>query len=315
MNTDKKDIFQRVTDVIVKAIEDGAGSYRMPWRTSGGFANSPINAVSKRPYRGINILVLWARAQEKGYKSGTWATYKQWQELGAQVRKGEKSANVVFWKFFDRESETQDSSGENEPSPRKIPMARDYWVFNAEQVEGYTIAEEPKASLKDRIESAEGFFGNLGIEVQPGGNRAFYRVETDSIHMPAFEAFLEPLYFYSVLSHESTHWTAAAHRLNRDLSGRFGSESYAAEELVAELGAAFLCGTLGLPSDPREDHAPYIASWLNVLKNDKRAIFTAAAKAQEAVDWMINKSPSEQETTLAVSSSKQANVPALYLVP
>jgi antirestriction protein ArdC len=289
MNTEKKDIFQRITDQIVNAIEAGAGSYRMPWKTSGRFPMSPINADSRRPYRGINVLVLWGTAQEKGYTSGTWATYKQWQELGAQVRKGEKSANVVFWKFFDRDGESEDHSGENETSARRIPTARDYFVFNAELVDGSAAPEQPKVSREERIESAEKFFPDLGIEVKPGGNRAFYRPETDSVHMPAFDAFKEPLFYYSVLSHESTHWSGAPHRANRDLTGRFGSESYAAEELVAELGAAFLCATLGLPSDPRQDHAPYIASWLKVLKNDKRAIFTAAAKAQQALDWMIQK--------------------------
>ena len=284
MNTEKKDIFQRVTDAIVKAIEEGAGSYRMPWRTSGGFPSSPINAVSKRPYRGMNVLVLWASAQEKGYKSGTWATYKQWQELGAQVRKDEKSTNVVFWKFFDREEAADNST--DETTNRRIPMARDYWVFNAEQVEGYTKAEEPKQTREERIVSADAFFRAVGIEVKPGGNRAYYDQEADSVYMPAFEAFKEPLFYYSVLSHEATHYSGAKHRLDRDLSGRFGSESYAMEELIAELGAALLCAELGLPTDPRKDHAPYISSWLKVLKNDKRAIFTAAAKAQEAVDWM-----------------------------
>jgi antirestriction protein ArdC len=167
MNTEKKDIFQRVTDQIVKAIEDGAGSYRMPWKTSGGFPNSPINAVSKRAYRGINVVVLWATSQERGYKSGTWATYKQWQELGAQVRKGEKSANVVFWKFFDRAGETEDNSGEHETSVRRIPMARDYWVFNAEQVDGFQ-APEVKVSRAERIEHAEEFFRLLAVNVLPG---------------------------------------------------------------------------------------------------------------------------------------------------
>src|SRR3954464_1694211 len=127
--TEKKDIFQRVTDQIVSAIETGTESYRMPWRTSGGFPYSPINAVSKRPYRGINILMLWAIAQERGYQSGTWATFKQWQELGAQVRKGEKSAHVVFWKFFDKE---QPAEGNSSTAKRqRIPMAKDYWIFNA----------------------------------------------------------------------------------------------------------------------------------------------------------------------------------------
>jgi antirestriction protein ArdC len=294
-NTEKKDIFQRVTDMIVQAIEEGAGSYRMPWRTSGGFPNSPVNAVSKRPYRGVNILVLWATAQEKGYKSGTWATYKQWQELGAQVRKGEKSANVVFWKFFDSSEEKQEGAEAGETKLRKIPMARDYWVFNAEQVEGYAEAAETKPSREDRIESAEAFFHAVGIDVKPGGNRAFYSPDTDTVHMPEFEAFKEPLFYYSVLAHETTHYSGAAHRLNRDLSGRFGSESYAMEELVAELGSAFLCSELGLPTDPREDHAPYIASWLKVLKGDKRAIFTATAKAQAAVDWMNKRVSPELE--------------------
>lgn len=292
MNTEKRDIYQQVTEIIVKAIEDGAASYRMPWRTSGGFPYSPINAVSKKAYRGVNVLLLWAMAQNAGYKSGLWATYKQWQELGAQVRKGEKSSHVVFWKFFDKD---EDEGSSKEGKSRKIPMARDYSVFNAEQVDGFAPIAEAKLTREERIESADAFFKGLGVEVQPGGNRAYYEVLTDSVHMPEFQAFKEPLFYYSVLSHETTHWSGATSRLNRDLSGRFGTEGYAVEELVAELGAAFLCAELGLPTDPRQDHAPYIASWLKVLKNDKRAIFTAAAKAQEAVDWLTKRNQTEEE--------------------
>jgi antirestriction protein ArdC len=290
MSNEKRDTFQRVTDQIVKAIEEGAGSYRMPWRTSGGFPSSPINAVTKRPYRGINVLILWALSQEKGYKTGTWATYKQWQDLGGQVRKGEKSANVVFWKFFDRE---QESENDEEGTSKRIPMARDYWVFNADQVEGYRKAEEIPFSKEARIEQAEEFFRAVGVTIKDGANEAFYRGSEDAVFMPRFSAFKEALYYYSVLSHETCHWTGAPHRLNRDLTNRFGSEGYAMEELVAELGAAFLCAALGLPSDPRKDHAPYINSWLKALKNDKRAIFTAAAKAQEAVDWLNKKASPE----------------------
>jgi len=282
--TERKDIFQRVTDQIVEAIEAGTETFKLPWRTSGGLPYSPINAVSKRPYRGINIVILWAIAQQRGYTSGTWATFKQWQEMGAQVRKGEKSAHVVFWKFFDRDQPT-DNEGETGKAG-KIPMAKDYWIFNADQVDGYKKSEEQPVSRAERIENAESFFQALGVAAQPGGNRAYYCHDTDAVYMPAFEAFKEPLFYYSVLSHETTHWTGAPHRLNRDLAGRFHTDSYAMEELVAELGAAFLCSELGLPTDPRQDHAPYIASWLKVLKNDKRAIFTAAAKAQEAVYWM-----------------------------
>lgn len=283
MNTERTDIYQRVTDLIVKAIEAGAEGYKMPWRTTGGFPHSPINAASKKPYRGVNVLVLWATAQEKGYKSGRWATYKQWQELGAQVRTGEKSTSIVFWKFLDRDEVEADT---DERKPRAIPVARDYAVFSAEQVDGFTPPAETPASRAERIEHAEEFFRALGVTAKDGGNQAYYSAKMDSIHMPPIEAFKEPLFYYSVLSHETTHWTGAETRLNRDLAGRFGSESYAFEELVAELGAAFLCCSLGLPTDPRTDHAPYISSWLRVLKSDKRAIFTAAAKAQEAVDWM-----------------------------
>jgi antirestriction protein ArdC len=235
----------------------------MPWRTTGGFPHSPINAVSKRPYRGINILVLWATAQEKGFKSGTWATYKRVAGARSQVRKGEKSANVVFWKFFDGAGETQDDTGESETSARRIPMARDYWVFNSDQVEGYRKVEEiPFSKEESASEQAEEFFRSLDVKIQDGGNRAFYRPEDDIVFMPPFTAFKEVMFYYSVLSHETTHWSGAPQRLNRDLSNRFGSEGYAMEELVAELGAAFLCSELGLPSDPRTDHAPYISSWL-----------------------------------------------------
>lgn len=290
MNTEKRDTFQRVTDEIVSAIEAGAGSYRMPWNTSGGFIHSPINAVSRKAYRGINVLILWATAQRKGYQSGTWATYKQWQEMGAQVRKGEKSANVVFWKFFNVEDATAEPEGDH--TSKRIPMARDYWVFNADQVEGYEKPEEKKPTHAERISQAEEFFHSLQIDLRPGGNRAYYDPNIDAVYMPAFEAFKEPLFYYSVLSHETTHWSGAEKRLNRDMKGRFGTESYAMEELVAELGAAFLCAELSLPTSPREDHAPYISSWLTALKNDKRAIFTAAAKAQEAVDWMMRRTSS-----------------------
>lgn len=291
MKTEKTDIYNRVTDLIISAIEAGAGSYKMPWKTTGRLIASPINAVSKRPYRGINIVILWATAQARGYSSGTWATFKQWEQLGAHVRKGEKSANVVFWKFFDA---LKPEEGEDKTSSR-IPMARDYWVFNAGQVEGYCEPQEISFSEGERIEQAEEFFRSVGVTIKDGGNRAYYNLDEDAVFMPSFEQFKNPLSYYSVLSHEATHWSGAPARLNRDLGKRFGSESYAMEELVAELGAAFLCSELSLPTDPRTDHAPYVASWLKALRNDKRAIFTAAAKAQEAVDWMNKRMMPEVE--------------------
>jgi antirestriction protein ArdC len=205
MSSDKKDIYQNVTDQIVKAIEEGTESFEMPWRRTGGFPKLPVNGATKRPYRGINILILWALAIEKGYGSECWATYKQWQEQGRQVRKGEKSATVIFWKPFDVK---EDSKSEVESAKRGL-VARSYWLFNAEQLDGYEKPQEIPCSRSERIEHAEEFFRSLGVEIKAGGNEAFYRQADDAVFMPAFEAFREPLFYYSVLSHETTHNAAS----------------------------------------------------------------------------------------------------------
>jgi len=288
MTTEKRDIYQEVTNAIVEAIEAGTAKFQMPWKTSAGFPFSPINAISKKPYRGINTLILWASAEKHQYASGLWGTFKQWQELGAQVKKGEKATRIVFWKFFEIEEE--------EESTRRIPMARDYAVFNVAQVEGFEVPASFSESPAERITEIDAFFAHQGIEPKLGGNAAYYDPRADQVYMPPFQAFKTPLHYYAVLSHEATHWTGAAHRLNRDLTNRFGSEAYAMEELIAELGSAFLSAELGLPSDPRTQNAPYVASWLKALKNDKRAIFTAAAKAQEAADFLSGRrAPEEAE--------------------
>ena len=153
-------------------------------------------------------------------------------------------------------------------------------------MDGYTPPKLTELSAADRIERSDGFFEALGADIRHGGERACYSPNTDQIQMPLFEVFKDPATYYAVLAHEATHWTGAKHRLNRQFGERFHGEAYAVEELVAELGAAFLCAELGLASEPRPDHAAYVASWIKVLKNDKRAIFTAASRAQEAVDWM-----------------------------
>ncbi len=287
-DTARGDIYSRITDRIIAAIETGAGDWRMPWHTDGSAQARPVNVASGKAYRGINTLALWVAGQAMAYRSATWGTYKQWQELGAQVKRGEKAAPVVFWKVND--SDTDDAQEDGEGNARRRIVARGYCVFNADQVEGWTPpAEVPAPSGLDdgqRIAQVEAFFRNLGATITEDGSRAFYRPATDSIHMPPFAAFTDPVSFYATLAHEATHWTGHKSRCDRDLRGRFGSESYAAEELVAELGAAFLCADLALASEPRPDHAAYVASWLKVLKADSRAIFTAAAKAQQATDWM-----------------------------
>lgn len=284
MNQQTPDIYEKVTGQILEAMERGAGSYRMPWHVTGVEGFAPVNVVSKRPYRGINVLLLWLLAEQHGFSSGEWATYDQWKELGAQVRKGEKAALVVFWKISERKGEEPDS-GEETANMRSI-LARGYHVFNAAQVEGYSPEPAPELPDSQRIESAERFFAQLGVTVEHGGNSACYSPQEDVIHMPPFSCFRDAASYYSVLGHEHVHATGAKHRLDRDLKPRFAEESYAMEELVAELGAAFLCSALGLANEPRQEHAAYLASWLMVLRQDERAIFTAASQAQKAVDWM-----------------------------
>jgi antirestriction protein ArdC len=284
MNQQTPDIYERVTQQIIEAMERGAGSYRMPWHVTGAKSFAPMNVASKRPYRGINVLLLWLMAESHGYTSGEWATYNQWKALGAQVKKGEKSALIVFWKISERNSEEREDQAE--PASNRTILARGYHVFNSAQVDGYSPKPARVLPESERIESAERFFARLGFTIKHGGNRACYSPAEDVIHMPPFSCFRDAVAFYSVLGHEAVHASGAAHRLNRDLMPRFAEESYAMEELVAELGAAFLCSALGLANEPRQEHAAYLSSWLKVLRQDKRAIFTAASKAQKAVDWM-----------------------------
>ena len=296
--TEKRDVYGTVTAQIINAIEQGVGNWRMPWHTSGRYAFSPINVTSKKPYRGINTVCLWAAAEAKGYEAGEWGTYKQWQDRGGQVRKGEKSTLIVFWKFANDSAESQDD-GEHSASGSRLLFTRGYSVFNSAQVDGYSPTVEPDMPMPDRIERAEAFFQGIGATVRHGGNRAYYAPDSDHIQMPPFQAFRENVAYYSTLAHESTHWTANPHRCDRQLGKRFGDNAYAAEELIAELGAAFTCAHLGLSTEPRADHAQYINSWLKVLKADKRAIFTAASKAQQACDWLVKQAESANKGVAA----------------
>ena len=290
MATGKQDVYARVTSEIVAAIEKGVGSWKMPWHTTGD-SFSPINVASRKPYRGINTLCLWAAAAAKGYESGEWGTYRQWQDQCAQVRKGEKSTTVVFWKFANGKAESQEDGDEHTATTgtSRLLFVRAYPVFNAGQVDGHTAKVQPAVPILDRIDSADAFFRRIGATVRHGGNRAYYSPDSDHIQMPLFQAFDANLGYYSTLAHEHTHWTAQAERCDRQLGKRFGDNAYAAEELIAELGAAFTCAHLGLSTEARSDHAQYIQSWLKVLKADRRAIFTASSKAQQAADFLIER--------------------------
>ena len=228
-----RDVYARVTDQIINAIEQGVSSnWRMPWHTSGRYAFSPINVTSRKPYRGINTVCLWAAAEAKGYECGEWGTYQQWHERKAQVRKGEKATSVVFWKFADDADESQEGADHPHCASRLL-FARAYSVFNAAQVDGYTAKGKAEPSMLERIQHAEAFFSALGANLKHGGNRAYYSPDTDHIQMPPSAAFIENVRYYSTLAHEHMHWTTAKpERCDRQFGKRFGDTAYAAEELI-----------------------------------------------------------------------------------
>lgn len=286
------DVHQEITNRIADAIET-AGAFQLPWiRRSGGAYARPVNIASKNPYNGVNVVSRWVPALAADYPSNIWGTYRQWQEKGCQVRKGETSSLIVFYKAFEVE-EIDEQTGETETGQRRV--ARASRVFNAAQVDGFEIEPEdlPDTLGFDPIERAEAFATATGAVVEEHGDQACYIPAQDIIRMPERRRFTgtdttSPAEaFYATLNHELIHWSGASKRLDRDLTGRFGDATYAVEELIAELGAAFLCADLGLAPEPREDHARYIKTWLAVLKSDKKAIFAAAAKASQAANWLL----------------------------
>ena len=292
-STKTRDVYQSITDQIIAVIEAGVGTFTMPWHRDTG-TTMPTNALTGSTYNGVNVIALWAAAEHRGFTTGYWATYKQWSLLGGQVRKGEKGSVVVFYKQTNIEVSDTDS-GEREN--KSVLYARSSRVFNVEQVDGW---QAPRPAASDPIKvlvEAERFVMVTSADIRIGGDRAYYRPRTDHIQMPDRDRFTgtetigATASYYATLLHELTHWTGHSGRLDRDLSGRFGHEAYAMEELVAELGAAFLCSDLGITNRPRPDHAAYIGHWLAVLKKDTRAIFTAASKANEARRFLAGLQP------------------------
>jgi antirestriction protein ArdC len=288
MSNERQDVYTRITGKIIADLEQGVRTWMKPWNAgnTAGRITRPLrhNGVA---YSGINILMLWAEAMDKGFAAPIWMTFKQALELKANVRKGEKGSLVVYANSITRTEE--DDKGEE--SEREIHYMKGYTVFNVEQIEGlpehYYGKPEATATLVERISHAEAFFAATKADIRYRGDRAFYSNDGDYIQMPVIEAFRDAESFYATLAHESTHWTKHPSRLDRSFGRKsWGDEGYAREELVAELASAFLCADLGLTPEVRDDHASYIASWLTVLKNDKRAIFSAAAHAQKAVEFL-----------------------------
>lgn len=288
-NNTRISVHDHVTSTIIAAIEAGAGDWQMPWHRSGGGLNRPVNIDTGNRYQGVNIIALWAAGQLNGFASGTWGTYRQWQQNGAQVRKGEKGSVVVFYKELDI-TEADPDTGEAVNGRRLF--ARASRVFNADQVDGFEVPMPEPVDPVQAVAAADHFVQATGANIRHGGGRACYRPSEDIIQMPDKARFLgtetssATESYYATLLHELTHWTGVANRCDRQFGKRFGDDAYAIEELVAELGAAFLCADLGVTLTPRPDHAAYLDNWLKVLKADNRAIFTAAARASEAVAYL-----------------------------
>lgn len=286
------DLYARITDRIISDLERGVRPWVQPWKTThlSGRITRPLRH-NGQPYTGINVLLLWSEAVARGFQSSIWMTFKQARELGAFVRKGETGTTVVFASRFTR----TETGAHGEEIERDLPFLKAYTVFCVDQIEGlpshyYAQSIEPQTPARfDRIANAEAFFANTGVAIRHGGDKAYYAPSLDIVQMPPFDSFRDAASYYATLGHECTHWTAAPHRLDRDLSRyhKYNSER-AREELIADLGACFLGADLGIVPElePRPDHASYIASWLEVLSKEKRFIVSAAAQAQRAVAYL-----------------------------
>lgn len=317
MSSYRFDPHVHITGSIVAMLEKGAGEFELPWHQPAGQIWRPLNVATGKRYSGVNVIALWAAAQERGFTSGTWGTFKQWRETGAQVRRGEKAAFALFY----RPGQPSYAEG-NDDTPEKQRqrfIARATPVFAVEQVEGYQPDLPPKHDPVESVHAAETFIAGTRAAIVHEGHQAFYRPSTDTIHMPPQDAFIGTKScspseaYYATVLHELIHWAGAEHRCNRQLGRRFGLEAYAMEELTAELGAAFLCADLGISSAPRPDHASYLASWLQLLKVDKRAIFTAASQASRGVAFLESLQPAEGVNPALAACAPPAACPAAWL--
>jgi antirestriction protein ArdC len=281
-----RNIHQEIADKIVSMMEKDGVNWVKSW-TGAGTAGRPTNVTTGKRYQGINTVMLMMAAQSTDYPTNIWATYQQWQAKGAQVRKGKHGTGII--KFVELQDETKlDKNGD----PTRFGFLKGYSVFNASQVDGYAIPVAARPSEAEAVLAADLYVAATGAVIHYGCEHAVYSPATDTIRMPDRERFLAgngataTENFYSVLFHELTHWTASKARCDRDLSKRFGSEGYAFEEIIAQLGAAFLGADIGIEAQPSQQHAGYINSWIAAIKKHPNAVVTAASAASKAVDFL-----------------------------
>ncbi len=277
----RRDLYAEVTARIVNALEDGVAPWVRPWRTLGA-SGDLRNAVTSRAYSGINTLLLAIECHEHGFTDPRFLTFKQAKAAGGSVRRGEKGSFVVFWKMLKMEA--KDANGAD--TLKTIPMLRHFHVFNIQQCDGVELDSVTLDELPEpqRDAQCEAFIAGTGAVIRHGGSVACYRPGADDIRLPHARAFVDAGAYYSTAFHELTHWTGPKSRCDRDLSGRFGADAYAVEELVAEMGSAFLCQRFAV--DGALQHPEYVGNWLKVLKGDTRAVFTASSKARKAAEYL-----------------------------
>lgn len=300
----RTNLYDDITNKIVGELEEG----RLPWVQPWGAADTsaplamPCNASSGRRYSGINILILWGAVVEKGFPGQGWLTFRRAQSLGGSVRKGQRGTTVVYADRFVPEDERKRAL-ETGDTAYSVPFLKRFTVFNAAQCDGLpedVAVEIPQAEPGLIEPKVEALIAASGIDFRIGGNRAFYNPAHDFVQVPPPQAYFEPINWHRTALHEMGHASGHRTRLDRDLSGRFGSEKYAKEELCAELTAAFSCASLGIV--PTVRHADYIGSWLEVLRNDNRAIFRAASQASKASEFLLSFLPENAEMEAAAET-------------
>ncbi len=296
---DRANLYDEVTARIITELEAGRLPWVQPWGKSGTTGPGlPRNALTGRNYSGVNVLILWGAVIEQGFPTQSWLTFRQAQEAGGCVMKSEHGVTVVYADRFTPETEKERARRDGDEA-RAVPFLKRFTVFNVAQCEGLRagLVSDP-APLPDReiVPVAEDVIAASGVDFRIGGTQAFYAPGPDFVQVPPQPAFFEQINYYRTCLHELTHATGHPTRLGRDLKNAFGSKDYAREEMVAEMGSAFLCAALGIA--PTVRHADYIGSWLDVLREDNRAIFRAASAATKAADWLLTRYREAQEASM-----------------
>jgi antirestriction protein ArdC len=281
-----QEIFKKIQDKIIHLMKTEGADWHKPWTSKG----APINFITKKPYRGMNNF--WLSVQD--FSTNEWATFKQWSEKGYKIKKGSKATSVVFCEVKDKKPEWLEGKElETYQATGKLPkyfLWKNYAVFNGDQIEDFvssqTVNVHSTELTEETVKNVDWFISNTKAIIENGQDSAFYSPLSDHIGMPAKEMFDTDVDYYSTLLHELTHWTGHKDRCNRDQANRFGTEEYAKEELIAEVGSAFLCKLLGVEKTVREDHAKYLNSWITIIQNESKAMVRAFSQAQKAIDYL-----------------------------